>query len=127
MDETSRIIRPILRFLFPSASEETILTYHGYVRKFAHFAEYSILALLAFRAFSRSFHRFIREYRYLLPLLTVLIIASIDEFIQSLEASRTGTFRDVLLDFSGGIVTVTVLWLIYRSRPNGYQRLLDES
>src|SRR5476649_2289235 len=71
MEHTSLFVRPILEFFFPSASEETLVIYHGYIRKFAHFAEYSMLAFLAFRTFSGSPHRMIREYRYLLPILAV--------------------------------------------------------
>ena len=37
MSQTSRFIRPLLEFLFPAAPEETLLIYHGYIRKAAHF------------------------------------------------------------------------------------------
>ncbi|MBK9766529.1 MAG: VanZ family protein [Chloracidobacterium sp.] len=54
MDQTSRFIRPLLEFLFPSASSDTITLYHAFIRKFAHFTEYAILAFLAFRASRNS-------------------------------------------------------------------------
>ncbi len=116
MTQTSRIIGPILHFIFPAASEETLQIYHGYIRKLAHFTEYSILALLAFRAFSTSTNLRVRSLRYLLPVIIVLLIASTDEFNQSFEASRTSSIRDVLLDLSGGIVTATAIWVFYRLR-----------
>ena len=122
MERTSFFFRPILQFLFPSASEETLRIFHLYIRKCAHFTEYSILAFLAFRAFSRSYHLIIRKYRYLLPLVTVLTVASIDEFNQSFEPSRTGSFRDVLLDLSGGVAMTFLLWLFTRK-----QSLLSEN
>src|SRR5215813_8703095 len=48
--ETSRIIRPILVFLFPSASEETLRQYHFFIRKCAHLTEYALLAFWTIRA-----------------------------------------------------------------------------
>lgn len=54
MSNTSLFVRPILIFLFPDASESTLLVYHGYVRKAAHFTEYAILAFFASRAFWHS-------------------------------------------------------------------------
>ena len=111
MSETSRIIRPLLQFLFPAAPEETLQIYHSYVRKAAHFTEYAILAFLAVRSLAMTFFE-ISNLKYLLALATVVLIASIDEFNQSFEISRTGSVRDVLLDISGGLVMIAVLWLV---------------
>ena len=111
MSETSRIIRPLLQFLFPTTPEETLQLYHAYVRKAAHFTEYAILALLAIRALAMSFFAG-SNLKYILPLVLVVIIASLDEFNQSFEVSRTSSFRDVLLDISGGLVMITLLWIV---------------
>ena len=112
MRATAGFLGPILRFLFPTAPEETILIYHGYIRKAAHFTEYAILAMFAWRALaSWSFERS-RAFKYFLPLLLVALVAATDEFNQSFEPSRTASFRDALLDFSGGVVMVLLLWLI---------------
>ena len=115
MVETSRFITPILHFLFPAAPDETIAVYHGYIRKTAHFTEYALLAFFAVRALTRSSFVSLRNLKYLLPLILVALVASMDEFNQSFESSRTGSFRDVLLDISGGVVMVAILWLIERS------------
>lgn len=79
MDETSRFIRPLLEFLFPAASAETITLYHAFIRKCAHFTEYAVLALLAYRAlanvkFIDLAHPACSRHR-----------ASLDEFNQSFE------------------------------------------
>ena len=62
MAETSRIIGPLLKFLVPSISDETLQDVHGYIRKAAHLTEYAILAFLTLLALSRSsidrLHRF---------------------------------------------------------------------
>ena len=114
MSQTSRFIRPLLEFLFPAAPEETLHLYHGYLRKFAHFAEYAILAFLALRAFATSSSAAVQKYRYLLSLAVVVLIAAIDEANQGFSAARTGSAWDVLLDISGGIVMITVMWVLGR-------------
>jgi VanZ family protein len=117
MAETSRIIGPLLQFFFPDMPYETRQIIHGYVRKIAHFTEYAILAFLAVRALSMAATGFLQKWRYLLAILFVAAIASIDEFNQSFEASRTGAFGDVVLDISGGVVMILFLWLVKRPRP----------
>jgi VanZ family protein len=112
--ETSRIIRPILEFLFPLASEETLREYHGYIRKTAHFAEYAVMAFLAVRAFSRSSVARLRTRPLLWAFIVVLIVAATDELNQSFLASRTGSFWDVLLDAAGGAAMIGVIWLFQK-------------
>ena len=53
---TSRIIGPLVLWLFPNTSAETLATIHFITRKLAHFTEYAILGFLAARAF-RPFPR----------------------------------------------------------------------
>jgi VanZ family protein len=114
MSETSRIIGPLLQFFFPEMPFETRQIIHGYVRKIAHFTEYAILAFLAVRALTLSASVTFQKWRYVLAIVFVAAIASIDEFNQSLEASRTGALTDVLLDISGGVAMLVFLWLIKR-------------
>jgi|ERR1035437_1279168 VanZ family protein len=111
MSKTSLIIGPILHFLFPTASEETIQLYHGYIRKAAHFTEYAMLAFFAVRMLARSSQNTVLRWRYLLAIVLVAAIASLDEFHQSFEPSRTSSYLDVLLDIFGGSVMVTCLRL----------------
>lgn len=110
MSKTSLFIRPLLVFLFPNAPEETLLLYHGYVRKLAHFAEYFVLAFLAFHAFSRSTNKFLQKFRFPISLALVILVASLDEFNQSFLASRTGSVADVLLDTFGGLTALSILY-----------------
>jgi len=77
---TSRFIEPILRFFMPSSSADTIEASHRFVRKCAHFVEYSLLAFWAARAWARSTYTAVIKYRYLLAVLLVLVVASLDEF-----------------------------------------------
>ncbi|MBO0160213.1 VanZ family protein, partial [Vibrio parahaemolyticus] len=51
-EETSRIIGPILKYLFPDASADLLEFYHAIIRKLAHPTAYGILAYLAARTFA---------------------------------------------------------------------------
>jgi VanZ family protein len=117
--ETSRIIRPLLEFLFPDALPETLAAYHGYIRKFAHFAEYAMLAFLAYRAF--------RPWRaFLFSFLLVALVAILDETNQSFINTRTASPYDVLLDISGGVAMLFAIWLVTRRQFVGEnQPLVD--
>jgi VanZ family protein len=114
------MIGPILHFLFPSASAETLQQYHFFIRKCAHFTEYALLAFWAIRAWSRSSFSAIKDYRYALAVLLVFAVASLDEFNQSFEPSRTSTVWDVGLDLVGGTAMCLVLKLfqIWRGRSD---------
>ena len=116
MSETSRFIGPILEFFFPNSSEATIKLYHGYIRKAAHFTEYAILALLAARACGFLVSHLLRRSWYLLPLALVVLVATADEIGQSFRPSRTASVLDVLIDISGGLFIILVLWLLGKPR-----------
>ena len=114
--QTSRIIGPLLHFLFPSASPDTLQQYHFFIRKCAHVTEYALLAFWAIRASKNSSYPFVRRYRFVLAVVLVLIVASLDEFNQSFEPSRTSTPWDVGLDFVGGVAMSITYWLVSWAR-----------
>lgn len=115
MSNTSWIIRPLLHFIFPNAPEETLVIYHGFIRKTAHLTEYGILAFWALRAFWDSSIKFLQKYRFLASFLLIIIIASIDEYNQSFNSARTGSIYDVLLDAAGGLFVIA-LFYFYKDR-----------
>lgn len=116
LSKTSGFIRPILEFLFPSASDDTLYIYQVLIRKFAHFAEYSLLAFFASRAFWDSSIRNLRENWYIFAVAIVLLVASIDEINQSFNPTRTGLFSDVLLDGLGGTIAIGILFMYKKHR-----------
>lgn len=118
MSNTSRFIRPLLEFLFPNATEETLLIYHGYVRKMAHLTEYGILAFWASRAFWDSSFKFLQKYWFPAAFVLAVIVALIDEFNQSFNIARTGSVYDVLIDASGAIIVITILFVYKSFRRN---------
>lgn len=111
MSQTSRFIRPFLEWLFPLAPEELLQTYHGYIRKFAHFAVYAVLAFFASRAFFHSAKNILKRFWHLFAFLLVVLIASIDETNQTFNAARTGSIYDVLIDASGGLTMILLFWI----------------
>ena len=117
MAETNIFIGPILKYLLPSASPETLRAIHVVIRKLAHFTEYSILALFAVRAVANSYINTRGQWRYILPLVLVAVVASADEINQSFEVARTGLASDALLDIASGAVMIGILWLIKWPRP----------
>ena len=93
-----------------------IQLYHAYIRKTAHFAEYAVLAFWASWAFNRPTVGRARTMIY--GLLAVVTVAAIDEYNQSFNLSRTGSWLDVLLDISGGVTMLAIFWISNRLRPS---------
>ncbi|HEX8720905.1 MAG TPA: VanZ family protein [Pyrinomonadaceae bacterium] len=118
---TSRLIRPLLLWLFPDISEASITYAHFLVRKAAHFTEYALLALLAARAFRTSARAGLARRWWLAAFALVACVALADEYHQSLLPSRTGTVYDSLLDMTGGAAALACagLWLARRRRKYG--------
>jgi VanZ family protein len=120
---TSRIIRPLLLWLFPDISEASLAGAHLLVRKAAHFTEYALLALLAARAFRTSSRAALARRWWPASFALVASIALVDEYHQSFVPTRTGTVYDSLLDMAGGATALTsaALWLALRRRRTSRQ------
>lgn len=108
---TSRIIRPLLIWLFPDITEGSLAYAHFLVRKAAHLTEYGVLALLAARAFRTSRQERLRRLWCLAAFALVACVALVDEYHQSFVPSRTGTPYDSLLDMAGGATALACAWL----------------
>ncbi|HJR07600.1 MAG TPA: VanZ family protein [Pyrinomonadaceae bacterium] len=115
---TSRIIAPLFRWLFPNITEAQLLSVHFAVRKGAHLTEYAVLALLAARAFIPSTRQFLHRRWFIAALALVALVALLDEYNQSFNVARTGTIWDSLIDVSGGTIALVVfsLWRMRRRR-----------
>ena len=78
------------------------------IRKGAHFTEYFVLYLLIFNA--------IIDYQLLkkslvYSLIAVFIYACTDEIHQAFVPGRVCAFIDVLVDTSGGLVAMILIWI----------------
>ena len=76
------------------------------VRKAAHITEYFILYLLIFNALYNDFSK---KTALLFSLLFVFLYASTDEYHQLFVQGRSGKFRDVLIDTSGGTLGLILM------------------
>ena len=117
-EHSSRILAPLLRWLFPKISEETVHLVVFLARKCAHLAEYAVLALLVWHALNQSKNN-------LTPwswpkvggtLLVVFLYAASDEFHQIFVPTRTPAIHDVVIDTIGGAAALLALWLVGRWR-----------
>ena len=105
---TSRIIGPLVLWLFPNTSPETLEIVHLITRKIAHFTEYAILGFLAARAFRTSPRQAIQQRWFLICATLIVVYALMDEYHQSFVPSRTASIYDSFIDMAGGLTAL--LW-----------------
>src|SRR5262245_5091870 len=122
---TSRIIGPLVLWLFSDTSPEAMVTIHCVVRKIAHVLEYALLALLAARAFRGSPRETVRTRWFLASLVLVIVYALLDEYHQSFVPSRTSSIYDSLIDMAGGLAALIAVR--YRDRSSVRQRRASNS
>jgi len=113
---TSRIIGPIVLWLFPTTSPERLESIHFITRKLAHFSEYALLAILAARAFSTSPNQRIRRLWFVWSLGLIVGYALLDEYHQSFVPSRTASIYDSFIDMTGGLTALAVILWRRRSK-----------
>ena len=111
---TSSVLRPLVLWVYPSATETALAFVHVLVRKTSHFVEYAILALLLARAFRTSLREFLRNHWFAVALTLVALYSLTDEFHQSFVSTRTASIYDCLIDTAGGLVALAIV--AWRSR-----------
>ncbi|WP_195973069.1 VanZ family protein [Clostridium thermobutyricum] len=79
------------------------------VRKGAHFSEYAILGLLSYNVMKNYFTK---KRARIVAVLIVFFYACSDEFHQLFVSGRAGKITDVIIDTSGGIFSVLIIWII---------------
>lgn len=105
---TSRIIGPLLLWLFPKMSKAQLAHIHFLIRKAGHLTEYAILAFLLRRAFITSSRAFIQRHWFELGSLIIVCYALLDEFHQSFVPSRTASIYDSAIDVTGGLIVLVL-------------------
>lgn len=116
---SSRIIAPLVRWLCPDVSEETLNLVVLLVRKCAHLTEYAVLAWLFWRAVRKPVKHDRRPWSWRLAggaILFVMLYAASDEWHQSFVPNREGCVRDVLIDTVGAMLGMALLWGNWRWR-----------
>jgi VanZ family protein len=117
---TSRFIGPVLRWIKPDVSDQTIRKTQLLVRKTAHLGEYAILAVLLRRGLHLGSGRSAAVWSGKLAALAFVIAtfyAALDEAHQSTVATRYGSVYDVLIDAVGAALGLGLVWLWLRWKP----------
>jgi hypothetical protein len=118
---TSRILYPILHFLF-GMDWMRFEFWHFYIRKGGHVVGYAILSILLFRAWRATLPALNHASWALrwanIAMLGTALVASLDEWHQSFIPSRTGAVRDVVLDTCAGIGAQILVFLWLRARKH---------
>jgi VanZ family protein len=115
---TSRFFIPIMHWLFPGMSGETLEHLHHLIRKTAHFVEYAVLGVLVWRVvhFDPAFVSLSAGRQFCLALLCCLFYASTDEFHQLFVPGRQAAVLDVLLDTCGSGFGLLATWSFRKLR-----------
>ena len=121
-NHTGDLLYKVVSRLFPDINLHDVLILNMILRKTGHVMGYGILSLLLFRGWRRTLARaratFGRSTVGLVTLgrtamlawLGTAFVASMDEWHQSFIPSRTGTWHDVLLDSSAGLVFLLIAY-----------------
>ena len=111
-DNTSRIIGPILKWISPGISNESIAFVQFFLRKTAHIIEYAFLAILLCNAIVRRLKEFSAKVLIVRSVFISLIYAASDEWHQSLSADRIGSLMDISIDGVGALFgALSFLWI----------------
>jgi VanZ family protein len=118
---TSRIIGPIVRWIYPEISEEALSAVVTAIRKSAHIGVYAVLAALAWRG-QRVVRGNWREWRWAEfwgILAFCFAYAVSDELHQTFVSSRQGQLTDVMFDTTGAVLALLLIrWATLRwGRP----------
>ena len=125
-NNTSRILYPLLHFLF-GIDWERFEIWHFFIRKSGHVVGYGILSVLLFRAWRATLPAVtdaktkMSDVKWTLRWATIAVlgtalVASLDEWHQTFIPTRTGTIRDVILDTCAGIAAQTIIFLWWMSK-----------
>jgi hypothetical protein len=105
--DTSRIIRPLLDWLFPAMDAGDKRFWLFFVRKCAHVSEYGVFAVLVLRLVLFLGGRRL-AWNLGAAVAATLLLALLDEGRQGLLPNRTSSLRDVGLDVTGGAIGLTL-------------------
>jgi VanZ family protein len=110
-EHTGEVLWHVCSVLAPQVTYEQYRLLHFLIRKAAHLTEYAILACLLLRAFRAGAAETWYWRWATLSLVLVVIHAGLDEYHQAYTQYRTGAVADSVLDMSGGLIALALLWL----------------
>jgi len=115
---TSRLILPVLHWLFPQVSAETLELIHFVIRKCAHLVEYFVFSLLVLHSIRGSRKGW--QWRWgLIAIAVAAGYAAVDELHQAFEPTRGPSLSDVGLDTLGAaLAQLCAAWWSLRHRSS---------
>ena len=114
-ERTSRFLTPILRWIKPDISAESLARWQFMIRKTTHVIEYGILGFLAAQTIRGNKSQ--DAFRIALwAWLFCVAFAALDEFHQSFVPSRESSLRDVGLDVLGASLGIALIWTLGQRR-----------
>lgn len=118
-EHTGSLLYWLLSRLFGHINLADFLVFHHYLRKTGHFVGYGMLSVLLLRGWRATLdHHNVKLIRTIvLSWLGTVFVASMDEWHQTYIPSRTGTWRDVVLDSTAGLVFLVVAYFWLRRPP----------
>jgi len=114
---TSRYLKPLILWIRPDTSSEEFEGIQFLIRKLAHISEYAVLALLILRALKISPPPASTQWSWRragVALLIASAYAATDEWHQSFVPSRTADPGDVLIDSTGALVGLALVFLRWK-------------
>jgi VanZ family protein len=112
--QTGRVILPILRWLFPSASGHSLRLMHFGIRKLAHITEFGVFSVAIFHGIRGAGHGWKLTWA-IFSLLIAAGYAGLDEWHQSFVPLREPSVRDVLIDTTGALLAQVLVWAYAKS------------
>jgi VanZ family protein len=116
---TSRIIGPLLRWLNPNVTDETIHLVQAVIRKGAHVSVYAVLAALTWRGRRVARGKSLGNGGWSWPegfgiIAFCALYAVTDELHQRFVESRQSSPWDVCFDSAGALCALLAIWAIGR-------------
>jgi len=120
---TGSMLYTLLTRLFGDINLYHFLIFHHLLRKTGHCVGYGMLSLLLLRGWRATLdHQNVQLGRTaVFSWLGTVFVAAMDEWHQSFIPSRTGTWRDVVLDSSAGAVFLLVAYFWLRQPQRAEQ------
>jgi VanZ family protein len=116
---TGSVLYTLLTHLFGNLDFYKFEIFHHYLRKTGHVVGYGMLGLLLLRGWRATLDQDHTQLgrTAILSWLGTAFVASMDEWHQSYIPSRTGTWKDAVLDSVAGLVFLLVAYFwLRRSR-----------
>ena len=119
-EHTGSFLYPLFHYLMGMDLARFAVVHH-YIRKLGHFVGYFTLSFFLFRAWRATLHlpwapRWALRWAAIAFTMSA-VVASLDEWHQTFIPSRTGAFRDVVLDSCAALIAQVLIFLFLNWKP----------